>query len=150
MIKHFQQEKNTSCGAAAYRMLLSDNVDMTEKEARKECKTKASGTYTFNVISALKQRGIEFANVNLDVDFEEYSRWLFLNSMGRKLYLSCHYRDKAYGGKGGRDGQRHHAIVASEGYIYDPSEAKPCPIEAYFDVYSKKLTIKEMILIDVR
>jgi hypothetical protein len=70
--------------------------------------------------------------------------------MGRKLYLSCHYRDKAYGGKGGRDSQRHHAIVAHDGFIYDPSESKPCPIEAYFDVYSKKLTIKEMILIDVR
>jgi len=153
MLKHFHQEGQTTCGAAAFRILLSDRVEITEKQAKKECRTgkdRKRGTFGLDVLSALRKRNIEAYYINLDVDFEEYSRWLLLNSIHRKLYLSCHFIDRACGGKGeqkGRgDAHRHHSIIASDGWIYDPSEDKPCPIEAYFDIYSKKLVIKTMIL----
>lgn len=149
MLKHYQQERYRSCGAACFRILLSDIVDISESEARKECQTRASGTHTSNVVKALKNRGIPSNFVNLNVDFEEYSRWLFLNSFRRKLYLSCEYINRARGSKGGRDQHRHHAVIASNGFIFDPGENKPCPIEAYFDTYNKKLIIENMILIDI-
>lgn len=148
MLKHHRQERHSSCGAAAFKIMLSDTVDITEKVARKECHTKASGTHNFNVLNALRARNLDANMVQLDVEFAEYSRWLFLNSMGRKLYLCCHFIDKACGGRGGRDRNRHHAVVCSDGYIYDPGEDKPCPIEAYFDTFSKKLFIKSMIMVD--
>ena len=150
MLKHSQQIGSTSCGAVAFKIMISDKVDLTEKQAKKECKTGRgrAGTYCHDVLFALRARGMEANLVTLNVDFEEYSRWLYLNSMGRKLYLACHFICKAYGGKGGRNRQRHHAIIAHDGYIYDPGEAKPVPIESYFDIYNKSLMIKNMILVD--
>ena len=153
MLKHFPQEKHYSCGAAAYRILLSDTIEIDEKTARKECYTRASGTHSHNVTSALRKRGLDANYVYLNVDFIEYSRWLKLNSMGRKLYLSCEYRDHACNGygkrSGGRDRERNHAVTVCNGYVYDPSEPKPCPVEAYMDVFTKRLTIKSMILVDI-
>ena len=156
MLKHFHQEGLTTCGAVAYRILLFDTVSLTEKEAKVECKTGKGGkpgTYTHDVLYALRNRKIEANCVRLNVDFEEYSRWLKLNSMGRKLYLSCHYVDHACNGLGkkgrGRPSNRHHAITVSNGMVYDPGENQACPIEAYFDVYSKHLWIKDMILVDI-
>lgn len=153
MLKHSKQIGHTTCGAVAYKILLSDTVELTEKEAKKECKTGKGGkrgTYSFDVLAALRARGIDAHSVELNVDFIEYSRWLDLNSMGRKLYLACHYVDKACGGKGGRNSERHHAVTVSNGMVYDPGENQPCPIGAYMDVFSKKLTIKTMILVDIQ
>jgi len=150
MLKHSQQVGKTSCGAVAFRIMISDTVDITEKEAKKECHTTATGTFCHNVLLALRNRGIEANMVALNVDFVEYSRWLYLNSMGRKLYLGCEYINRACGGKGGRNSHRHHAIVAYNGYIFDPSQKEPVPIEAYFDTFNKSLKIKNMILVDIR
>ena len=149
MLRHFRQMTNCSCGAAAFRTLISDIELISEKQAVDEVETKKSGTFTNNIRLALNRRGIENNLVHLDVDWDEYLKWLKLNSVGRKLYLACIYYDKPYGNGRGRPRIRHHAIVVSNGEIFDPAENEKLPIEAYNHIFSRKLVIEQMILVDL-
>lgn len=142
---HYQQKTNVTCGAAAYRSIVSQWEIISEKQAVDEVKTKKDGTYVVDVFDAFKKRNIPCNMVALDTDYDSYSRWLLLNSKNRLLYLACEFIDNS--GKG-RNSHRHHAIAVSDGFIYDPAQSKPVPIEGYDDTWNKKMVIKSMVMID--
>src|SRR3990167_1801520 len=142
-MKHLQQTKRNSCWAACFAMIAG----CSEEQAIKECQTKATGTNSKNVCAAFIKRNITPIEVDLNVEWNEYSRWLALNSMGRKLYVSGTFRDRY--AKVGRDRIRHHAIVVKDGMVFDPSQKEPLPIEAFNHVFNKKLVIKSMIIVDI-
>lgn len=148
MIVHFKQKTNVTCGAACYRMMIGN---ITEKQACDEVKTTKMGTYTSNVYKALLNRfgKDKVGIVSLNTDFSEYLKWLNLNSTGRMLYLGCDYVNRPCGGGKGRDKHRYHAILVSDGMIYDPSEDCPLPVESYFHTFNKKMIIEQMILVDL-
>lgn len=141
---HFEQKTSNTCGSACYRMIISQWELISEKQAVDEVLTKKSGTFTSEVYDALKKRDIECILVHLNTDFDEYSRWLYLNSIKRILYLSCEFIGNS--GKG-RNHHRQHAILVSDGHVYDPAKNKPCPLESYYDTF-RKLIIDDMIVID--
>lgn len=146
---HFRQKTNVTCGATAYRTILSHfNHLISEKQAVDEVKTTKNGTSSRNVLSAFKNREINASFVFLGIDFEEYSKWLNYNSKGRLLYLSCHFFRKPTGIKRGRNRVDCHAIVVSEGLIYDPAKDSPIPIECFMDTEDKRIYIHSMIMID--
>lgn len=142
---HYRQKTNVTCGAAAYRSLLSQWEIISEKQAVDEVKTKKRGTDTWSVVEALKKRHIPCEWVTLNTDFDSYSRWLLLNSKRRLLYLACEFIDNS--GRG-RNSHRHHAIAVSEGFVYDPAQNNPIPIEGYYDTWNRSMNIKSMILVD--
>ncbi len=143
MLSHFQQKSNVCCGAACYRILLSDKEIISEKQAVDEVLTTNNGTKTSDVINALNKRGINNFLVQINIPYTEFFPWLNLNSQGRKIYLSGEFHDKTRT----KDKIRHHALVASNGFIYDPAEKEIYPIDCYFHTFSKSLIIKEMIII---
>ena len=123
-------------------MVVSQWSLISEKQAVDEVKTKKSGTETYNVLLALKNRGLECTLVHLNVDFGEYSRWLALNSVKRILYMHGEFVNKKV------RRHRHHAFVVSDGFIYDPSEPNPLPIEAFFDRFTNRLHLHSMIMVE--
>lgn len=139
---HFQQKTNCTCGAASYRIMVSQWNLISEKQAVDEVGTTKRGTETHKVLAALKKRGKEANLVHLNVDFGEYSRWLALNSVKRILYMHGEFVDKKV------RRHRHHAFVVSDGFIYDPGEPSPLPIEAFFDRFTNRLHLHTMILTD--
>ena len=143
----FKQKTNCTCGAAAYRSILSQFTLISEKQACDEVNTTNKGTLTSQVLKALIQRGLDANLVILNVDWEEYSKWLKYNSNGRLLYLSCVFYDKN-GGKVGRNRERRHAIAVHNGFIYDPGLDSPIPIESFLDSWNKKVYIESMIMVD--
>ncbi len=146
---HFPQKTNVTCGAAAYRTALSQFELISEKQACDEVKNDKWGTNAHNILNAFKKRGLDANLIELDTDWNEYSRWLALNSKNRLLILDCQFNDKA-GGKGqGRDRIRLHYIVVSNEFVYDPAHQSVCPLECYLDIHNKKVTIRSMIMIDV-
>jgi hypothetical protein len=142
---HYQQKTNCTCGAAAYRSILSQWELISEKQAVDEVGTNKSGTSVWDVLTALQKRHIPCKWIFLNTDFEAYSRWLLLNSKRRLLYLACEFIDNS--GRG-RNRHRHHAIAASEGFIYDPAQSNPVPIEGYCDTWNRDMIIKSMIMVD--
>jgi hypothetical protein len=148
MVRHFQQKTNVTCGAACYRILLSDIDLISEKQAVDEIGTKKSGTADYQVKNALKNRGIDFGYTYLGTNWQDYSHWLNLTSLKRKLYLSCTFKDKPCLGGAGRPRLRQHAICAINGLIYDPALKEPVPIEAYNE-WTKDMVINSMIIIDM-
>jgi hypothetical protein len=142
---HYRQKTNVTCGAAAYRSLLSQWKIISEKQAVDEIQTDKTGTSVWSILSALEKRHIPCDWIPLNIDFEHYSRWLLLNSKNRLLYLACEFIDNS--GRG-RNRHRHHAIAVSEGFIYDPAQEKPLPIEAYCDTWNRNMIIKSMIMVD--
>lgn len=139
---HFRQKTNCTCGAAAYRMVISHWELISEKQAVDEVNTTRSGTASIDVLFALKKRGIECNLIRLNVDFGEYSRWLALNSNKRILYMHGEFVDKKV------RKHRHHAFVVSDGFIYDPGEPNPLPIEAFFDRFTNRLQLVSMVIVD--
>jgi ABC-type bacteriocin/lantibiotic exporter with double-glycine peptidase domain len=139
---HYRQMTNCTCGAAAYRMMVSQWELISEKTAVDEVHTTKSGTSTLNVVAALKKRGIDCNLFQLNTDFGEYSRWLALNSVKRILYMHGEFVNKKV------RKHRHHAFVVSDGFIYDPSEPNPLPIEAFFDRFTNRLQLISMIIVD--
>src|SRR3990167_143870 len=114
-IQHRKQDKHFACGATCYSMLF--NID--EKQARKECETKRTGTATHNVIKALQKRGIPFIRVYLGNRFASVQTQIKLLSREYPLYISGHYTSNC---DKGRNSHRHHAILAWKERLFDPSE----------------------------
>ena len=141
---HFKQKTGVSCGAAAYRSIISQFELISEKQAVDEVGTTKKGTCTFNVLNAFKKRKLDANIVHLNISFRIYSRWLELNSKNRLLYLDCNF----VSGKT-KNSNRFHALAVSNGFIFDPSEEKPCPVDCFFDCFHKDLIIRSMILIDL-
>ena len=147
--KHFRQEKDKTCGAAVFKQILSIlGTEISEKQAVLECKTKKSGTNTYNVKDALVNRikDREINLVHLNISFKEYYHYLDLLSQSNIVYLSNRYI--SHSGGRGRNQLRRHACCAFKGMIYDPSESYPVPIQSYFHVFNRDLIVKRIILVD--
>ena len=142
---HCQQRTNITCGAAAYRTIISQWQVISEKQAVDEVETDKTGTATTSVLRALRKRNIPCECVYLDIDYDAYARWLLLTSKKRLLYLACEFIDNS--GKG-RNRHRHHAITVSDGFVYDPAQSNPVPIESYYDTWNRTMLIKNMIIVD--
>jgi hypothetical protein len=149
MLKKLNQNDRITCGACAYATLLSGiGVNINERQACDEVKlTKKSdgGTYTHNVINALKARNIEHGYAYIDRPIEEYGRWLYLNSINRFLYVTMFGQNKH---KRGAPTKEHHAICVSNGMVYDSAMKDVLPLDAYVIKYNHKFIIQEFIMID--
>ena len=55
---HYRQKTNVTCGAAAYRSVLSQWEIISEKQAVDEVRTTNKGTGVKDVATALSKRGI--------------------------------------------------------------------------------------------
>jgi hypothetical protein len=140
-MNHIRQTTSYSCGACSYAMI----VGITEKEAIKEVKTKSSdGTSTYNVELALACRKINFKTIEVNQNFESVFTHLKLLSRDYSLYVCGHYESNS--GRG-RNRRREHAIVIKNGFIYDPGEMIPVPINAYGHTYNRLYLIKKIILV---
>lgn len=141
-IQHKRQEKQYSCGAASYAMLLG----IPEEQARKEVKTRYNGTFTNNVVKALQDRGLSVHHLTTGMDYFEHMDSIRMLSYRWPLYLSCVFVTRY--SKKGKATTRHHAIVAADGMFYDPSENQPVPVEAFAHTFNKKLEIRAIVLIE--
>lgn len=139
-VTHFHQEKRWSCGAAALRCFL----DASEEQVRKLVGTNSKGTHSYNVIEGLRKIGLGCSSVLVGQDYRKLF-WLAPLSCKHPLYLSCDFVDQ---GKRGRPSHRHHAILIAGGYVFDPSEDRATPIDAFESVFNKACVVGSMILID--
>lgn len=149
--KHFRQATNYDCGAVAYKQLLSIlGTEISDPQARQECKTKKSGTHEFNVLDALHKRFLdkEINIFSLGVSFKDYYHYLDLLSQSNIVYLIGTYFQNPKGGGRGRSRKNTHICCVYKGIIYDPSESYSIPIESYFHVFHKDLIIRRIILVD--
>lgn len=138
----FKQRTAVTCGAAAYRIALSDKVCMSEKQAVDEAGTTPKGTALVGVYLALRERKIESYFIKLHQRYEDYLDWLKLNST--KFKMVCCFDWMA-----GRKVQACHAAVAYQGYIYDSAEDEPIEIDVYAirKPFKGKLVIREAVFI---
>jgi hypothetical protein len=120
---------------------------LSEDECRKLCKTRASGTHLYNVREAFATKGIHCYIASINQDYADSLEHLVGLSHHFPLVLSCEFRDRFHAK--GRDAVRHHAIVMQNGYVFDPAERAPMPLEAFECVFNKKLTVKQMLIVDV-
>lgn len=145
--QHIEQKLSYDCGASAYRKILDlFGISISHLEACQDAKLKKSGTATENVVVSLKRKigNREINRVSLLTDFEQYKHWLDLNSKHNVIYLSSTYISNS--GRG-RNSKREHAVCVFNGFIFDPSEKRPVPIESYSYVFNKKLFLKEMVMV---
>ncbi len=145
---HFQQEKRFSCGAASYRKALNSlGINITEEQARKECKTKSTGTKMDNVYQALLKRNIPAYFININEDWEYYNRWLELNTSNRIIIVGGVYRSRYF--NKGRDRIRHHAMCTMDGIIFDPAIDIQLDFPSYRSQFNKNYFIDEIIMISL-
>lgn len=147
------RQHGPTCGACSYATLLSAfGISISESEAIKEVGTKLQGTDDYRIIGALRKRKIECGYAYLNIDFNSYQRWLYLNSLNRILYVTCHGRNKRTylngSFKRGRPSEEHHAIIIFEGMVYDSAHNEIVPLEAYVFKYNTEFNIKTMIMVD--
>ena len=141
-IRHFYQEKSHSCAAAAFAMLF--NLD--EKVARKMVKTDSNGTCMYDVLDALLNHDVGAYLVgNLGEANHKTLFWLGPLSCHFPLLLSCKFLNTSIHK---RTIKRQHAVLAANGFIYDPSEDREVPIEAFEGTFNKDLIISQMIVVD--
>lgn len=141
-IQHKRQEKKYSCGAACYAMLLG----ISEEQARKEVKTRYTGTFSGNVVKALEARGLIAHHLTAGMDYFTHMDSIRMLSYRWPLYLACAFVSRH--SKKGKATTRHHAVVAADGMFYDPSENQACPVEAFAHTFNKRLEIRDIILIE--
>ncbi len=110
------QDNRVTCAACAYATILGGfDVTISERQACDELNTDKKGTFDSDVARALRKRKIDFDFVQLNTSFEEYHRWLHLNSINRFIYLSCHFVSKS---KRGRPSNSYHAVAVNNGLVY--------------------------------
>lgn len=141
-ITHRRQEKPYSCGAASIAMLFNS----PESLIRKEVKTRTSGTKTDNVCDFLSKCGIKYHWVCVNEDYYRFIDTLTQTSRKFPIYACASFRDRFY--KTGRDRNRHHAVLISDGLIYDPSCNKPMSADEYESVFNKSLIFTSLIIIE--
>ncbi|MDO8611109.1 MAG: cysteine peptidase family C39 domain-containing protein [bacterium] len=147
MLKLMYQGNRCTCGVCAYSILLSGlGIRISERVACDEVNCTKNGTNTLNVLRALNRRKIEAHLIDLDISFQSYQRWLYLNSINRLLYVSMFGQNR---GKKGKPTKENHAVCISMGMVYDSSIKEVLPIEAYETKYNFRFVIKEMILVDI-
>ncbi len=146
-MQHVKQISDCDCGAISYLMIVNHFfAPIKPIEACMEVKTSSSGTYIFNVLKSLEKRGLKCNLIELNVDYSEYFLTLELSSKYSLIYVAGEFRDRYF--DKGRDRLRHHAFCVSDSYIFDPSQDSPIPTDAYFHIFTKKLIIKSLILIE--
>jgi len=134
------QEKPYSCGAACISMLFN----ISEKEARKLCGTTVRGTDSLGVNDFLRLSRITHHEIRINQDYRQLS-WLEPLSCHFPLYLSCQFNSTSVKN---RPLKRHHAVLAANGMLYDPSELRECPIDAFEHTFNKSMVIRSIILIE--
>lgn len=146
MLKLFNQQNRVTCAACSYATVLSGfGINITEREACDDCHTDKRGTFDSSVLRALRKRGIDANIAYLNIDFDSYSRWLYLNSINRFLYVSMFGQNQ---GKRGAPTKEHHAIAINNGMVYDSAYPEVIPLETYTFKYNKKFLIELIILVD--
>lgn len=141
-MRHIKQLSNFDCGAASYAMITGVSVF----DAIKECKTKLSGTSTFNVQNALKRRGLKNKLIEINLPIECVYTHLKLISNDCPIYVSAEFISNS--GKG-RNSIRRHAIVIKDEKVFDPGENKELPIDCIGHLYNRQLLIKRIILVGI-
>lgn len=146
MLKLYNQSDRVTCAACAYATLLSGlNINISEKQACDECLTDKKGTFDTDVFHAILKRKIEANFVYINQSFKEYGRWLYLNSRDRFIFVSCHFISNSGRGRNKND---YHAVVCSDGMIYDSAYKEIIPLEIYTFKYNKQFIIRSIILVD--
>ena len=142
-IKHQKQEEQHSCGSTCFAMLTG----LTQKEAKKACRTNYRGTSDHNVFAALRRLNKKFRAVRVDNDFNCIKTDLRLLSHEYPIYVSAVYRSRY--NKKGRDSLRRHAILIYDEKIYDPSEPFELDLDAYNHTYNKSLFVRSIIIVGI-
>jgi hypothetical protein len=146
MLKKYYQNDRVTCAACAYGTCLSGmGIYLTEAQCCDEVKTDKRGTFDSAILAALHKRKIEANLVHINQSFEEYGRWLYLNSINRFIYVSMAGQNK---GKRGRPTMERHAVCVSNGMVYDSAMKEILPLDAYGIKYNHRFLIELIILID--
>lgn len=135
---HKRQMTNYSCGAAAFSIVTG----IPERESIELCKTNIDGTSMACIYGALKRLNKLPHLVHINQPIEEC--W-WLENQKFPLIVSGFFKTRYH--KRGRARERHHAFAIKNGTVYDPSENRTFPIEAYYHVFDK-LHIKSMIIVE--
>lgn len=139
-ITHKKQQYRKSCGACCVSMI----GNIPENVAIKLCKTdKNDGTYNYDVVNALKELGFKSHQCYISKEWNEHY-WTF-EKFKYPIYVSGFFKTRY--NKRGRPRERNHAFVISEGYVYDPSEDRKYPIEAFNHVFDS-LMIESIIIVE--
>ena len=142
-IAHKKQEKHYSCAAACAGMVLG----VEEKEARKLCKTKYTGTKFNNLLLGLKEKGLRAKKIEINNDYKAVLIHLNLLSDNYPVLMSCKFISR-YNQKG-RDNVRHHAVLISKRMVYDPGESFEAPSDAVEHSFNKNLYVKQIIIVGI-
>lgn len=140
-ITHRLQAYGYSCGSACISMLFDIDEGITMDELR----TDHKGTCVYQVIAFLSRNGygVKIISVNSCYTLEN---WRLENICKQfPIYIQGLFKKKF--NKRGRWTERNHAVLMSDGMIYDPSEEIPFPFEAYNHVFDKFI-IKKMLIIE--
>lgn len=148
-MRFYKQETDYSCSAASVRMVLEHfGEKLKESEIRKGIKTSKKGTYNDETYEYLKNRfngKREVSIVDINVNFEDYRKWLQCISDNNIVLLSIHYKYKVF--KKGRKRKCDHMMVVYKGMVYDSAKAMSVPLEAYSINGVDEIEVKEMILV---
>jgi hypothetical protein len=140
-IVHFIQEKKYSCGAAVVAMLF----DLDEKTARKIVGTTSNGTNQYGALAGLTRHGVKATIVDLSDAHYKTLFWLGPLCCRFPLLLNCTFINKSIHN---RTVKRHHAVLAANGFLYDPSEDRATPVDTFESTFNKDLVIEQMIVVD--
>ena len=135
-----RQEKSYWCGNACYAMITG----VSQKEARKECQTRYTGTSSYSVKKALENRGYQVISINIDNDYRCLKTHLKL--LSKEYYIYCSNIFISNSGKG-RNSKRRHATVIWREKFYDPSEDFVCDLDCLEHLYNKQFVIRQVLLI---
>lgn len=144
-VRHYCQQTGFSCGAACLSMLTG----WTEEDARKRARTRASGTFTFNVVQALRDAGLKAYHIQSDVALDRVLPELVIQSHSWPLYLSLEFRHEGKDRLGRRRGwTRHHACVLSQGRFLDPGSYDELDPEALGHLHEKGIFLNSYIILE--
>lgn len=141
-MRHIKQISNYDCGATVYRMI----TNCKPLEAITECKTNKSGTHTYNVAKALKNKGISNKLIIYNLPYRCVYTELKLLSKQYSIYIGANFVSNA--GKG-RNYNRRHAFGIQNELIFDPAQEKELPMDCVGHLYNKDLIIDEIILVGI-
>lgn len=135
---HKRQMTSYSCAAAAFAMVTG----IPERECIELCGTTVNGTSTGNVYDALKKLGKMPHLVDIGLPLEEC--W-WLERQKYPILVQGTFKTRYH--KTGRPRVRHHTFAVKDGSIYDPSENRVFPLEAYNHAFDS-LYIRSMIIVE--
>lgn len=134
----FRQRTTSTCGAAAFRTILSRRFSMSEKEAVDLIGTTKHGTHPSGLLRGFANKGIWNCSAHVDFRWAEYSDILKLNLSKFDMILGVI-------NKVGRK-KFPHWIVAHAGYILDPAHPEPITIDEYPHYWGQTATIIDYLI----